>query len=587
MRSTTSYLALALISVWLAGCSHHKADSPLAFVPDDTPYVLTNLKPLDSTTREALLARADAELPQQLDYLRSLIPGLGGQSPQQARLLNLLTQQIQGKSIERFSQDIGVDLQGRAVLFGLGLSPVLRLPLHDVDAFQKFLAQLEAAYGQPVPSAAVDGQAYRHIDIAGTGTQLLIAIRRNQAVLAILPQSADTRLLGQALGLNPPAQSLWDSRALSKLVKAKGYRTQVLARVDTHRLLGLIAGGHDPLLQALLTAEASPESQQTGEPVARIISIPSSCSNDARRIADRIPQISFGYTRLDSQHQDTRWDIDLADDITQAFSGLPADLPGLGAPAEAAFDLQAAVPVAELRNFLQKQVDAVTATPFTCPTVADLNTLAKRLAILIQQLGVPPIGQLRGLRLVLDRFDTLQPGLAGLSGRALVASQMPDALISTAQLFIPSTSSLHIQKDSHPVALPDELLAPVGQPGWVAASSKAVAIGIGAGENAQLPADLAAPASQDPILGAIHLSGAMYRNWVQLAELRAAQSREAMLDASPGDTSSQSMPASALAASSRAQMASMRAQADRVEHFDARWWMDASGLVISNQVTLH
>ncbi|AFC86697.1 hypothetical protein [Frateuria aurantia] len=587
MRSTTSYLALALVSVWLAGCSHRRTDTPLAYVPDDTPYVLTNLKPLDDDTREALLARADAALPGQLEQLRAMLPGLDSASPQQAGLLDLLSRQVQGKSIERFSQEVGVDLQGKIVLYGLGLSPVLRLPLRDPRAFSQFMAQLQSAYGQPIPGSSLDGQAYHLIDLGHSGTQLLVALRHDQAILAILPQTADAKLLGQALGLRTPSHSLWDSRSLSDLAKAKGYHTQILARLDTHRLLGLIAGGHDPLLRALLTVQAGPESRQTGEPVDRLISIPPSCGNDARRIADRIPQISFGYTRLDAHHQDVRWDIGLADDITQTFTNLPPDLPGLGADAKAAFDLQAAVPVAEVRNFLQQQVDAVTATPFTCPTVADLNTLAKRLAILIQQLGVPPIGQLRGLRLVLDRFDSRQPGLAGLSGRAIIGSQMPDSLISTAQLFIPSTSSLRIQTDSHPVSLPDDLLAPMGQPGWIAASSKAVAIGIGAGENSQLPADLIAPTSKDPILGSIHLSGAMYRNWVQLAELRAAQSREAMPDASAGEHGGSSMSISALAASSQAQIASMRAQADRIDHFDARWWMEPTGLVISNQITLH
>ncbi len=587
MRSTTSYLALALVSVWLAGCSHHKADSPLAYVPDDTPYVLTNLKPLDADTRDALLARADAELPQQIEYLRSALPSISGASEREIRLLDLLARQIQGKSVERFSQEVGIDLKGRVVLYGLGLSPVLRLPLRDAAAFGQFITQLQSAWGQPIPSETLDGQTYHHIDLGSTGTQLLIALRHDVAIAAVLPVHADARLLSQALGLTPAAHSLLDGNSLHDLVKAKGYRTQIVARIDTHRLLGLIAGGHDPLLTSLLTAQVSAESRQTGEPIARLISIPSSCGRDARRIADRVPQISFGYTRLDAQHQDTRWDIGLADDIVQTFAGLAPDLPGLGATTTAPFDLQAAVPMAEARIFLQKQVDAVTASPFTCPTVADLNTLAKRLAILIQQLGVPPIGQLRGLRLTLDRFDTLQPGLAGLSGRAVIATQMPDSLISTAQLFIPSTSGLRIQTDSQPVALPDELLAPVGQPGWVAANSKAVAIGIGAGEGSQLATDLAAPASGHAPLGSIHLNGSMYRNWVELADLRAAQSREAMLDAQPADGTTASMPASALAASSRAQMASMRAQADRIDHFDAHWWMDAGGLVISNEVTLH
>ncbi|HTM29624.1 MAG TPA: hypothetical protein VL097_09775, partial [Rhodanobacter sp.] len=69
MRSTTRYIALGLAGILLAACGHKDKNAPLAFVPADTPYVVANLDILDDSTRTAMLAQADAQLPSQLAQL--------------------------------------------------------------------------------------------------------------------------------------------------------------------------------------------------------------------------------------------------------------------------------------------------------------------------------------------------------------------------------------------------------------------------------------------------------------------------------------------------------------------------------------
>ena len=77
MRSTTRFVALGLAGILLAACGHKDKDAPLAFVPADTPYVVANLDVLDDSTRAALLAQADAQLPSQVAQLNAAadVPG--------------------------------------------------------------------------------------------------------------------------------------------------------------------------------------------------------------------------------------------------------------------------------------------------------------------------------------------------------------------------------------------------------------------------------------------------------------------------------------------------------------------------------
>ncbi|MCT6953525.1 hypothetical protein, partial [Salmonella enterica] len=69
--------------------------------------------------------------------------------------------ELDGKTIEQFAQNAGLNIKGRSAFYGLGLSPVARFELTDPKAFDAFVGRLEAAYGKPFDTATVGGQSYR------------------------------------------------------------------------------------------------------------------------------------------------------------------------------------------------------------------------------------------------------------------------------------------------------------------------------------------------------------------------------------------------------------------------------------------
>jgi hypothetical protein len=594
MRSTTRFIALGFAGVMLAACGHKDKDVPLAFVPADTPYVVANLDVLDDATRTALLAQADAQLPSQLAQINAMADRLAVKDPDGAHLLHAVSAEFNGKTIENFADGAGINLKGLSAFYGLGLAPVMRFELSDPKAFEGFIGRLETAYGKKLDVVSLGAQSYRKYVFAASGTEVILATVGKQAVAALLPADAAPAMLRQALGLDRPQKSLQDDGRLTALAKAKGYQLWVVGDLDVTRALPLVISGKDPLLGAILKARAEAESAKTGEPVANQLQTSPSCASDAARIAARVPALSFGYTQLDAKHQNVRLDVALADDISKAFADLKVELPGLGSAGTSPFDLSLALPIAQLRTFWSAQADAVTAKPFTCPALSDLNDSFAKLGPAMQKAAIPPFGDMLGLRIALD---TLVPGqnssLPTFSGRLVLGSNNPSGLLATGQMMVPALAQLKPTNDSKPLPLPKDMTSMLGQPAWLAMSDKALALGIGAGEDSKLADTLKDPVGDAGRMTRMHLSGAMYLDWLQLMEqkvdsLAAAtaalnKSDEPSID---GDSNDDAAQVAANAARSKAQFAAMKAQAERVNSIDAEMHVDNDGMVFTTQTVL-
>jgi hypothetical protein len=594
MRSTTRYIALGFAGVMLAACGHKDKDAPLAFVPADTPYVVANLDIMDDATRGALLAQADAQLPSQLAQLDASAERLARKDPDGARLLRALRTEFDGKTIETFAQGAGLNLKGYSAFYGLGLAPVLRFQLSDPGAFEGFVGRLETAYGKKLDVANVDKQSYRKYAFPASGTEVVLATVNKQAVAALLPANASPAMLRQALGLDRPQKSLQDDGRLATLAKAKGYEKWLVGELDLTRALPLAVSGKDPLVGAIQKAHAEAIAAKTGEPVATQLQTSPSCATDAARIAARVPAVSFGYTKLDAKHQDVRFDVALADDISKAFAGLKVELPGLGSAGAAPFDLSVALPVSNVRTFWLAQADAVAAKPFSCPSLTDLNDSFAKLGPAMQKAAIPPFGDMLGLRIVLDSLAPgKDAGLPTFTGRLVLGTSNPEGLLAMGQVMVPALAQLKPAHDGKPLPLPKDMVSMLGQPAWIAMGEKALALGVGAGEDARLSDTLKDPVGDAGQMGRMHISGAMYLSWLQLMEQKIDSLAAATATLSKSDEPSiddgdrdDAADAAAELARSKAQFAAMKSQAERVDSIDAEMRVDTGGMVITSQTLL-
>ena len=579
MRPTKRLIALGVASVLLAACGHKDKDAPLAFVPAATPYIAANLDKLDDDAYDAIIAQANSELPGQVGQMKSYAQDLETRgNADGARLLRALAAEFDGKPADAALKNMGIDIKAGSAVYGIGLSPVARVALADTAAWDAFVGRLETAYGKKLETADAGGQAYRHVALSDTGVQLVIATVGKQGVVSLLPADAAQPLVRQALGVDRPEKNIQDDGRLADLAKAKGYKDYVVGQLDLTRLLPLVAAGKDPLFSSFLKHQSA----KTGEPVPEL---PPSCQTEATRIASRVPSLSFGYTKLDVHHQDQRVDVALADDITKAFSGLKVELPGLGSDADAPFDISLALPVEQVRTFFTSQAEAVAAKPFACPAFASMNDSFAKLGSMMQQAAIPPIGDVRGLRIVLDSFKAAATAqqMPQFTGRVVLATRNPAGLLAMGQAML--GGSFKLAADGKSAPLPANLTGMLGMPGFAAMNDKAIVIGLGAGEDARLGELLSASTGDAGRVSRLHLNGDMYRSWVDVMADKAQTYASAMSEAAGADGAPDDQAETAATAQrSKAQFDAMKAQAARVQQVSGEAHVDDKGLVMSGSV---
>ena len=589
MRTTKRVLALALSGLMLAACSHKDKDAPLAFVPADTPYVLANLDVLDDSTRQAIFTQVDAEMPAQVAQMKAQADQLAATDPDMAKYLRTVAGEFDGKSAEQVVQDTGIDPKGHSALYGLGLSPVLRIELADAKAFEGFVGKIQSDYGKKFDAVALGTQNYQRYVATASHLQFVIAVVGKQAVLAMLPDDASQPMLRQVLGLDRPAKSVQDTDRLTDLAKAKGYAPWAVGQVDLTRLLPLLTDSQDPLSRTLLKVRAESESAKTGEPVANLMQVPASCQTDATRIAARISQMSVGYTTLDDKHRDMRFDVSLASDIVSAFNGLKVELPGLGNDPTAPFELSLALPMTQLRAFWGAQADAVIAKPFTCPMLDNLNDTFTSLGDSVQKAAVPPIGDLLGLHIALDSYTTNPGGgMPKFSGRVVIGTNNPAGLLAMAQVTSPLIAGVKLTSDGKPTTLPAQLTNALGEQGWAAMGAKSLGLAVGADEDGKLADLLKQPGGDAGELMRLHLDGDMYSSWIHLLQQRAENAANMAAAMNPDDSDNQDdqKNTAAALANTKAQFAAMESEAAHIKAIGANVRMDDQGLVITTHTEL-
>lgn len=585
MRSSKRVLALAFSGLLLAACSHKDKDAPLAFAPADTPYVMANLDVLDDSTRQAILAQVDAELPAQVAQMKTQADQLADKDPDMAKYLRTVAGEFDGKTAEQVVQETGVNAKGYMALYGVGLSPVLRLELADPKAFESFVAKLQNDYGKKFDALTIGTQSYQRYVAPASHVQFIIAVVGKQAVLAMLPQDAAQPLLRQALGLDRPSKSVQDTDRLADLAKSKGYAKWAVGEVDLTRLLPLVIGGQDPLAQALQKMRAESESAKTGEPVTNILQTPPSCQSEAERIAARMPRLSMGYTTLDEKHRDIRFDVALASDIVSAFNGLKVELPGLGSDLTAPFELAIALPMPQLRSFWSAQAEAVANKPFTCPMLDNLNETFGSLGDNMQKAAVPPIGDLLGLHIALDSY-TANPngGMPKIAGRLVIGTNNPAGLLAMAQVTSPMLNGLKLTSDGKPVALPAQLTNALSESGWAAMGAKSIGIAVGADEDSKLADVMKQSGGDAGQLLRARLDGDMYANWINLLEQRAENNAAMTAAMNPDDATAKNDEKTV--ARTKAQFEAMKSEAARIKAIGMRVQMQDQGMVITTHTEM-
>ncbi|HEX3121800.1 MAG TPA: hypothetical protein VHQ21_00735 [Rhodanobacteraceae bacterium] len=521
MRQSIRLAALIAAAGLFSSCSKPPAgDSPLAYVPADTPYVYANLQAVPAATVEQLSRPMQDYWPTLFDLYESILNDAKTIDEPSRKISTALLEEIKTHNTWDKLRQIGLKPDARVAFYGVGLVPVLRMELGDAAAFKAEVARVEQNAGTKLPLARTGDQEYWQ---PGNDTlAAAIAIQGNHLVITLFPPKSSDALKQALLGVKRPAQSIAEAGTLQALAAQYSYSPYGEGFVDFVRLVDILS---KPL------AGSDAEFAQTlGLPA---LASDAACRAEYLEIAHKFPRVVFGAEEMSGQRMRIATQLEIDTRIAQQFASAIGAAPGTGAPSQGAIDFSVALPVLRLKDFWIAQADAVAAKPYACATLHSLNDGFAASKAKVDVTVPPPLSDLTGLRASVSKFEPAQGSskIPDVAGKLLLATNNPMAALGMAQLALPELQKIKIGADGKPVALPADLLPPGAPPITAAMSDKAIAFATGADDIASLGAWLAAPAATTPVFMRMHFSGVVY-GWM-------ARSFEAMKQSMPAEKQSQ------------------------------------------------
>lgn len=535
MQVRLRHAALAVATAFvLAACGRDAAPTtPLDYAPADSAFVFGNLERVPEATLDAWFRNAEAAGAMSESALDAMIDDLADDTPPPPGLdvLRAVREELRGKLTREGIASLGLRSDALMAAYGIGLVPVLRMELGDATAFRAFVARIEARSGKPFPTGKVGAQDYWTLDLPEGKAAALAAIQGEHLVLTLAPAGAGEAALEGLLGLAPPERSIADAGALTAVNESLGYTAYGSGYIDVARLFAAIDGARTPLEQEFLTALGiTPEAPSAA------------CKTEYAAIATNIPRVSFGYTAMSAQRMDLRYVVETSAAIGADLATLPAPVPGLDGRGDGAFDFGVGIDLGKLAELGGKWADQVSAAPYTCESLVELNQGFVDLRGQLANPGVFMAAPLvRGLAVSLTRFDLPDGGMPDIAGKVLLASPQPAQLLQMAAGFAePLAGFAPAQGEVTP--LPAGLLPPGMAQAHVLVAPAALALSYGAGEESTLAAWAGAASGDPPPLFHYSLSGAGLARFlgstIERAETELAEAEAALAAADGGDRDS-------------------------------------------------
>ncbi len=457
-------------------------DGWVHYIPADSPLVIANLAPVPESLVNWL---ADGLAPLSAVGEKAIGDKLAETTDETERAV---LAELQGKLSRQGLADIGVSLNPRFALYGIGLSLAMRLELADGQRFRSFIERLEKAGGKPLERAAFEGVEY--LRASDEEAAVIIAIRDKEVILGVMHAKASDLVLPLLLGVQRPEVSVADTGVLPKLVNQYKLMGVSTGYFDSNALVRMLTGRASTLSQGTLTA--------SGADLAQLAT--PACQKELDSLAAIAPRVVFDYTAIQPPRLDTLGVVELRSDIARDLAGVQTPVQGLGDPSRphmfafgVGLDLEKAI------SWLHTKAKGVVAAPYQCPALAELNGFMGDLdrEIAGMQGSMPPfLAGFRGMALVLE---DLQMGgfIPSGAGYVVLGVAQPMAVIEMVGAFLPQLAQVKVKAGGAPT--PVTTGVPGLDPVHVTVQGSWLGAAVGKGSSEQMIAALRAePPAQGP-----------------------------------------------------------------------------------------
>lgn len=495
LKINPGFFTATLLSLLMAS-SHAAAeiDSLFSYVPEDTIYFYANSKPLptdfyDEQVRQAeqVLAiaihqtetrqKAAADKQAKASAAKGAAVDLGS-SPAEKFIKELMLEVLQNAESDKLA-NIGLSRDSRSIIYGIGLTPVMRVEIVTPDAVMAMLKRVEQRAGFKLNFQSCDG--LNCLVVADDKGELGVAlVIHNDHMAASLFQNANRdKVLQHLTGKNKPEKS-YTAAQFRKLVESNGYSGY------GEGFFNLQQGVEN--LQNVVTAGLKQKGESDLDQVQK-------CFQVAKAVVTHTPEIVMGVKSIQGRTINLEAVLKTTPKVSKALMAIPASLNTFEVSANPMVEFGFSANVPKLRDSLLSFM----------AYLGDAGEKAGCQAIQKKAMDEASMGIAMAMGFGLAQVKTLyvaiddvklgknsQPEKA--SARFSLIADDPMGMVRMLSMFAPPLATLQVPDDGTSVPLPDGLLPPGMPPVSLTLKEKNLNIIMGDGKAAVRAMDTSNPA---------------------------------------------------------------------------------------------
>lgn len=461
----------------------------LAKIPADTPYAIVgfgegSIRPFVEKIYKGMGPAVDS-----LSKVLDQIPIEGDKGP----LLRAILAELRGVMQEGGLDKIGIDIDSRYAIYGIGLMPAFRWALKDPALLRDMLARVQKSGGVTFPTCKLKDVEYW----CGGDDKVKVAaaIVGDEFVLGFSPASLSDTVFGLLLGTAAPERSLADSPKIKETMAAWGLSRFNIGFVDTRVITESFLGEGDPLGRDVLAA-LDPRLAGRWPQLSAV------CKDEIRGLAALVPMIVFGTESFGADGFEGIFGVELRSDIAKDLAALRAPVPGLTPDMRqgALFAMGGGVDVGKAIEMVMRRAQDLAKSPYQCPELKDLNRAAEEAAKGPSEQIPPFVSQIRGFSLVAQDVKMSGAFPTSVQGYAALAAGDPKGIFEAARSKQAEIGNFAFSDDGKVTSVPDGTVPFVTGIAYAAKAGKGFAVAVGPGSDSTVTKLLGEPDAKDPPL---------------------------------------------------------------------------------------
>ena len=486
------------------------ASGLLNYVPADSPYVFASLAPLPDKVMDKLEPKIDRILQSYEVLLQEIVvmvnakAAAGDEDEAKAQKAIAVIGELSSLMSVEGLRSVGIERDSRAVVYGNGLLPVVRIEVSDGALFEAALARMEESAGEKMDLAQVAGNLVRFVEV--DEFKVLVSILDKQVVFSVAPASFGDEQLGRLLGFTAPATNIATAGVLQDISGEYGFEQYFTGFLDIARIVNTLSGDAKGLDKELLALAGD------------AVQLSDICRAEIRAMAGIAPRMVVGYTEISTARFRQQAVFEMRDDIAKGLQALPASVPGLGGDHGGLLSFGMSLNLKAVRDFVEQQLNAMAKDPYQCEYFAELQGGVAQAQASLQQPVPPMVYDFRGFVAVIRDIQGLdmatQTPPTSVDGQVLLAMNNATALVSLGTMMSPELAALNLQPDGKPVLLDLPQAQMLGQDIYIAMSNDALALSIGDAAEDKLGDMLSAKAPDNGTFFSFSMDAARYYGFI-------------------------------------------------------------------------